>query len=147
MYQAGFSSTLRRMTPGTWVPWYPWPISEVKTWLRSASARSRAMASGSVMASSSSSGLSSRIDAGTAWSSSSSSVDSPRASSMWATSAADGPMWRSANCSALVLTSCSGGSRVGRSSMAPPSRRRLRSPSVAARVRFQSCLAPVVLGA
>ena len=104
MYQAGFSSTLRRITPGVWVPWYPCPMSEVKTWLRSASERSRAMASGSVRASSTSSGLSSRIEAGTAWSSRSSRDATPRARSMRSTSSGVGPMWRSANFSALVVT-------------------------------------------
>ena len=48
--------------------------------------------------------------------------------------------------SALVLTTCSGGSRMGRSSM-DHLVAGLRSPSVIARVRLQSCLAPVVLGA
>ena len=47
VYQAGDSSTLRRITPGVWVPEYPAPISEVTTWLRSARARRAASTSGS----------------------------------------------------------------------------------------------------
>lgn len=48
VYQAGSSSTLRRITAGVCVPWYPNPIMETATVLRDARARSSAIVSASV---------------------------------------------------------------------------------------------------
>ncbi len=56
VYHAGFSSTLRWMTGGVMVSWYPSPISDVYTSLRSASRRSLARASPSLAGGSSASG-------------------------------------------------------------------------------------------
>src|ERR671919_2320618 len=71
------------------------PIIEVSTRLRPASARRSASARSSPIAGGSASGRSVRIAAGAVRSISSSSEPAPTTSSMAATSASSGPMWRS----------------------------------------------------
>jgi hypothetical protein len=66
VYQLGSSITLRRMTAGVTVGWYPRPIIATPGLLRAALARSRAMTSGSDTASGRSSSAVLRMPAGTA---------------------------------------------------------------------------------
>ncbi len=75
VYQAGFSSTLRRITAGVCVPWYPRPIMDTATVLRAARARSSARASCSLAGSGRSRVPCQRITSGIA-ASISSSIDS-----------------------------------------------------------------------
>src|SRR5262245_28683970 len=86
------------------------PMQERRTSFASASAAIEASASRSLLAAGSASRLLVRIDAGTAAATSASSVAWPRTRSMDSTSAASGPMWRSANrsCVHAGRTACSG---------------------------------------
>src|SRR5665648_509040 len=111
VYQPGFSSTLRRITAGVWVPWYPSPIIEVTTVLRSAMACRAASTSASLRAGGRSSGRAVRIVAGTAWSIRASREGAPIRSSIRATSSGRGPMCRSTNARAAGVR-VTGGSRV-----------------------------------
>jgi hypothetical protein len=92
VYQAGFSSTLRWITAGTWVPWYPSPIIEVSTVLRPAIARSSATTSGSLIPGPRARASSRRIEAGTAARTSEARSAWPIVASMAFSSAVDGPM-------------------------------------------------------
>ena len=92
MYQAGFSSTLRRITPGVCVPLYPNPIMGTVTVLRAASARSSASACVSVAAGGRSRAAVARIASGTAASARSSREPCPTTASILACSSSLGPM-------------------------------------------------------
>ena len=93
MYQAGFSSTRRRMTAGVSVAWYPMPIMGAATSLRDASIRNSVNTSDSEQGSGRRN-RSSPIPGGRTAATSSSSEAKPSSANIASVSLASGPMCR-----------------------------------------------------